>query len=450
MRKHLHILIVALFLPLPSVHAEKSRPNILFIIADDLATRIGCYGDKAAFTPHLDRLASEGMCFDRAYVQGTVCTPSRTAFMLGLNNRSARRNHFVMHPETMTMGRWFRQHGYQTFSVGKIDHGEHFIDPKAWEIRGELVSGDVRKTSPLRVICEAEEHGGRRASRYQVVEAAEATRDWGIAERAIRFFRDERDPERAFFAAVGFLKPHQPCVSTARHFDRHTPDRFTLQPTPPDATPVGHAAYVPGLVLSEENQRLGQRAYYAAVSHMDEQLGRLLDHLRESGDLENTLLIFTSDHGYHLGWRGQWAKHDLSEEVMRVPLIARFPGLVPPGTRSNGIIELIDLFPTFTETAGIPTPATLDGRSFLPRLKDPSAPGKDAAFCDNGVNGRTVRTADWRLIERIDGAHELYHFPTDSNQYYNVFTNPKNTEVVDRLARLLTSEFGELRRQAAR
>lgn len=440
--KHTRLLLLFAFSVWVVVWAARAeRPNILFIISDDLATRVGCYGDKAAITPNIDRLAAEGMCFDRAYVQGTVCTPSRTAFMLGLNNRSARRNHFVKHPETMTMGRWFRVHGYQTFSVGKIDHNKAFVDPKAWDIRGEIENRGW--PAPLSTIREGDKKKGRLVSRYAVADSPEGTRDWAVAERAIRFLREERGPERPFFAAIGFFKPHQPCISTKAHFERHDPRRFTLQPTPSDASPVGHAAYTPGIELSEDKQRLAQRAYYAAVSHMDEQLGRFLKAAREAGALTNTLVLFTSDHGYHLGWRGQWAKHDLSEEVMRVPLIAWFPGVVPTGTRTDGMVELIDLFPTFAEVAGLPIPKSLDGRSFFDQLRDSKAPGKPAAFCDDGVRGRTVRTAKWRLTERTNGRHELYHLPSDPGEYHNVITKPQNDGVAERLAKLLAVELGD-------
>ncbi len=414
------------------------RPNILFIVSDDLATRVGCYGDKVAITPNIDQLAAEGICFDRAYVQGALCTPSRTAFMLGLNNRHARRNHFIRNPETMTMGRWFREHGYQTFSVGKIDHGKPFIDPKAWDIRGEFVDTPF---SDLKVVFEdGKLH--RRVSRYKVTDSAETTRDWKTVERTIQFLRQERDPNKRFFAAVGLFKPHQPCFSTARHFEQHVPARFTLQPTPVDATPVGHAAYTPGIELSDANQRLVQRAYYASVSHMDEQLGRLLKAVRDANLHENTLVLFTSDHGFHLGWRGQWGKGDLSEEVMRVPLIVRYPKMVKAGTRTAGIVELIDLFPTFADVAGLPIPKTLDGRSFVPQLADPTAPGKKAAYCIHV--GRTVRTSDWRLIQYPNGKDELYHLPTDPHEYYNVIDEPRNTATVKRLEKLLVDELGEL------
>ena len=435
----LRILLSLAFSGLSGPVIAGEQPNILFIVSDDLATRVGCYGDQAAITPHIDRLAAEGICFDRAYVQGVVCTPSRTAFMLGLNNRHAHRNHFVTHTETMTMGRWFRQHGYQTFSVGKIDHSKPFIDPNAWDIRGEISDAPI---SGLRVIQEDEGDLRRRVSRYVVVDSAESTRDWKVAQRAIRFLREERDSSRPFFAAVGFFKPHQPCVSTKTQFDRHDPQRFLLQPTPVDATPVGHAAYVPGIALRESHQRLAQHAYYASVSHMDDQFGRLLEATRADGLLDNTVVLFTSDHGFHLGWRGQWAKHDLSEEVMRVPLIVRYPRLVASGSRTSGIVELIDLFPTFVELAGLPSPETIDGRSFVAQLKEPSTPGKRAAFCDNGIRGRTVRSPNWRLTQYPGGRDELYHLPSDPHEYYNVIDQPRNQKIALRLARWLDAELG--------
>ena len=330
---------------------EIQKPNILFVVSDDLATRVGCYGDAAAITPNLDRLAAEGTVFEKAYVQGTVCTPSRTAFMLGLNNRSARRNHFREHPDTMTMGRFFRQNGYQTFSVGKIDHTDEFVDPEAWDIRAQENHSDSKL--PLNVLREPGPQG-RPAWRHAIVQDTASTQDSLIADRAIHFMNAERDAKRPFFAAIGFHKPHQPAVSTQRHFDAHgATAAFPFLATPPDASPIapGHLYSEPGLELTEADAHLARRSYYASVSHMDEQLGRVLDALEKGALTENTLVVYTSDHGYHLGWRGQWAKHDMSEEVMRVPLVIRWPSVTAPGTRTKGIVELIDLFPTLAEAA---------------------------------------------------------------------------------------------------
>ena len=171
---------------------------------------------------------------------------------------------------------------------------------------------------------------------------------------------------------------------------------------------------------------------------MDEQVGRLLANLKEKGHLENTLVVFTSDHGYHLGWRGQWNKHTLFEEVMRVPLIVSHPDL-PKDRSANGIVELLDLFPTFCDFASIPIPEKLDGKSFSKNLKSPEKIGKKAAFCWWG-NGKTVRTKDWRLIERKDGTFELYdHRGEIRKEFYNVAK--ENEQVVNKLKLLIDLEF---------
>jgi arylsulfatase A-like enzyme len=194
--------------------------------------------------------------------------------------------------------------------------------------------------------------------------------------------------------------------------------------------------------MSEAHHREGLRAYYAAVTTLDQQIGRLLDHLRAKGQLDNTLVVFTSDHGYHLGWRGQWCKHSIDEQVMRVPLIVRHPKGAK-NAKASGIVELLDLFPTFCDFAALPAPETLDGKSFLPLLMDPKAAGKPGAFCQWG-NGRTVRTSRWRLTERREGTAELYDHSTDEAEYHNVIANPDHAPLVERLHSMLDKEFGPM------
>ena len=429
---------------LPAIAAEP-KPNFLFIIADDLATRLGCYGDKAAITPNLDRLASEGVVFNHAYAQGAVCTPSRTSFMLGLNNKHAHANHFIDHPDTMTMGRWFREHGYQTCAIGKIDHddpNDAYTDPKAWDVRVKREEMSPKIAIPHTTLDEDLGQMRKRISMIGIADQPEAVGDSVRTERMIQFFDKERDASKPFFAAIGFHSPHVPWDSTKAISEQHKLDKFTLEPTPSDATPLppGSMLQEPGIEMSEARQREGQRGYYAAVTFLDQQIGRLLDHLSAKGQLENTIIVFTSDQGYHLGWRDQWCKHSIDEQVMRVPLIVKHPQGAK-GAKANGIVELLDLFPSFCDIAGLPTPDTLDGKSFLPLIKDPKAEGKPGAFCQWG-NGRTVRTLRWRLTERRDGSSELYDHSTDDAEYFNVITQPEHAALVKRLHTMLDGEFG--------
>ena len=425
-----------------------TRPNILFLVADDLATRLGCYGDRDAITPHLDRLAADGVVFTHAYCQGAVCTPSRTSFMLGLDNRHAHANSFLDNPELMTLGRWFREHGYQTFSVGKIDHTDDYTDPRAWDIRHNRA--DVKTPRPLgprtRLHEDLPQPDGSRLNRaitlVGTAESADQLHDWAITERAIQFLDTERDASKPFFAAVGFHTPHGPLDSTRAASDAHDPAKFTLEHLPADASPLPPKSLLqePGLALSEKVQREATRGYYAAVTMLDEQIGRLLKALDAKGLADNTVIVFTADHGYHLGWRGQWCKHSIDEQVMRVPLIVRSPGSAT-AARADGIVELVDLFPTFCERAAIPAPRSLDGRSFAPLLADPAGAGKPAAFCRWG-NGRTVRTARWRYTERSDGSRELYDHDADPSEYHNVAEAAGNEPIVREHAALLEREFG--------
>ena len=429
-------------LPSPLLSAEEkppvARPNILFLVADDLATRLGCYGDKAAITPNLDRLAAEGVVFTRAYCQGAVCTPSRTSFMLG---RRVPPDYFRKHPDTMTLGRWFRQHGYQTFSVGKIDHTEEYVDPEAWDIR----VADVKPSVHLGPRTPWHEDLGLKRQKLSfigVAATAEALLDHARTDRAIEFLERERDTSKPFFAAVGFHTPHVSWDTTKACFDAHDPATFTLEPTPADASPLppGSLRDEPGMEISEAHQREGIRAYYAAVTMLDEQVGRLLDDLKRRGLLDNTVIVFTSDHGYHLGWRGQWCKHSIDEQVMRVPLIVRFPG-GPQAATADGIVELLDLFPTFCDIAGLPAADGLAGRSFLPLVKDPKATGKACGCCQWG-NGRTIRTARYRYTERTDGSRELYDHERDRAEYFNVIDEPGSDAVVREHAALMEKELG--------
>jgi arylsulfatase A-like enzyme len=443
--KRLLLLLLLLAGPAAPGASEPAPPNILFLIADDLATRVGCYGDPAAITPNIDRLAREGVLFNHAYAQGAVCTPSRTSFMLGLNNKHAKANHFIQHPETMTMGRWFRGHGYQTCAIGKIDHddpNDSYVDSKAWDVRVKREQMPAKERLERRSLDEDLGLKRKNISFIGVADTPDAIDDSIRTDRALYFFEKEREASKPFFAAIGFHSPHVPWNALREDFEKHDQSALTVASAPADATPVpaGTMLYEPGVEMSEARQREGIQAYYAAVTFLDKQIGRLLDHLRTKGLLENTIVVLTSDHGYHLGWRGQWCKHTLSEQVMRVPLIVRHPR-ASQGVTADGVVELLDLFPSFCDMAGLPVPDSLDGKSFLPLLKNPGAGGKAGAFCQFG-NGRTVRTLGWRLVERNDGSSELYDHSNDPDEYRNVISHTANEPTVRQLHAMLEAEFG--------
>ncbi len=422
----------------------QSRLNILFIVADDLATRLGCYGDSLAQTPNVDRLAREGVIFNRAYCQGAVCTPSRTSFMLGLNSRHAKANHFIRHPDTMTLGRWLRQNGYQTCSIGKIDHDDpmdNFVDPQAWDVR--VKREDIPTTALPRQRIDEDGEGQRKAISFiGLADDPRQLTDWARVERARYFLAKERDLTKPFLLAVGLHSPHVPWDSMRTTAEKFDLQQFVLNSSPEQffQLPKGSLGKEPGYDLSDLRQRELLRGYYAAVSELDTQVGRLINDLKERKLWDQTIIIFFSDHGYHLGWRGQWMKHSLSEQVMRVPLIVRHPK-APAGGTVNGIVELLDLFPTFCEFAHMSPPLGLDGRSFAPMVFNPEAPGKAAAFCDWG-NGRTARDERYRLIQRRDGSRELYDYSSDPLEYQNVIQVTTNTMVTTKLQGLLDLEFG--------
>jgi uncharacterized sulfatase len=367
--------------------------------------------------------------------------------MLGLNNRHANPNHFIKNPETMTMGRWFREHGYQTCAIGKLDHDDpkdSFVDPKAWDVRVKREEMPP-KSRPTRLQTFDEDLGAKRTriGFYGANESGDALADTTRAERLLKFFKEERDPKKPFLACIGFHAPHLAWEATRAAWEAHDPKKFLLEPTPADATPLpkGSLLHEPGMELSEARQREGMRAYYAAVTSLDAIIGDLLTRLKADGHLENTLIVFTSDHGYHLGWRGQWCKHSVDEQVTRVPLIVKMPGAT--AGRSQGIVELLDLFPSFSDFAGLPTAPGLDGKSFLPNVRDPKSPGKTAAFC-RGANGRTVRTLRYRLTERTDGSVELYDHASDHLEYHSIAALPEHAATVKSLRGLLLAELGPL------
>ena len=459
------LLRVALLLaPLTALHAADLRPNVLLLVSDDLAATLGCYGFPAAKTPNLDALAARGVRFERAYCQFPHCNPSRSSFLTGLRPGTTRvtDNADVLYanlPGVMTLPHHFREHGYLTARCGKIFHlgvpsgDESMDDPQGWDF-GEPFKSEL-PYPPKRESAVKIKAGKKDGLAWQEIPCADDDLiDGGHARAAIGWL-EQRDETKPFFLAVGFHRPHLPLVAPAKYFDLYPLDAITLPTEPADdeadiPAPARNGA-VPGYALTAtpEQRRAAIRAYLATVSFMDAQAGRVLDALTRLGVAERTIVIFTSDHGWHLGEHGLWHKRSLFEECARVPLIVSIPGMKTRGQSSAGLVELLDLFPTLCDLTGVPPLPALQGKSLRPLLDDPQAKLHDAAFTQarRGTHaefwGRSVRTARWRCTEWDEGRNgiELYDHDNDPHEFTNLTADPRHAATLAELRGLLAAQL---------
>lgn len=451
---------------------QDAPPNVLFIAVDDLNNDLGAYGHNLVQSPHIDRLAARGIRFDRAYSQYPVCNPSRSSFMTGLYPEQTgvltNQDSFRVHvPDVVTLPQWFKQHGYQTARVGKIFHfgvpgqigTDGMDDPASWHKvvnpRGvdREVHDRINTLTPGRF-------GGTLSWLKLDPEEGEHTDAIG-ASAAIELL-EQMQPSKTgqpFFLAVGFYRPHTPYVAPAPYFDLYPLDRIEPvleEPTDRDDIPLAALADRPhqrDLTLDQRREII--QAYYASISYMDTQVGRLLDALDTLGLNDNTIVVFLSDHGYHLGHHGLWQKGDLFEGSVRVPLIVALPDGKSADTSTEALVELVDLYPTLVDLAALPQPEHLAGRSMVPVLENPAHQERAAAFTvawsrarwvhpealDRPVLGYTIRTPQYRYTEWDGGAAgtELYDYDSDPLEYENLAELPAYTETVQNLKRLLES-----------
>jgi iduronate 2-sulfatase len=445
------LILACLFAVAPSAAQEQPQPkkklNVLLVMSDDLGWSIGTYGNEIAHTPNLDRLAARGVRFDRAYNQYPLCGPSRASFMTGMrpNNIGVLDNATRVrdkHRDVVTLSQLFMNNGYYAARTGKIYHqgipggvgGPGLDDPQSWHHTHNPPGAEF--STP------GEEHDPQPEfgqSFRRVLGDGEGVEqaDYQAADEAIRILREKRD--QPFFLAVGFIRPHVPVIAPRKYFDLYDMSRIQLPEVPAndlDDIP-SPAIYRPkNWGMSEEDCRESVRAYYASTSFMDAQLGRVLDELDQLGLTDSTLIVFASDHGYMLGEHFAWQKMMLFEPVSRTPLIVAGPG-VARGTPARGLVELIDIYPTVVEMAGLKAPANVDGESIVRLLKDPSQRGKPAAFTqlDRGRReGRTIRTERWRYIEWNRGAaEELYDHDSDPDEHTNLAADPAHAHTLSQL-----------------
>lgn len=451
----------------PCGAAERAR-NVLFIAADDLAATVGCYGDPMAKTPHLDRLAAGGTAFLNAYNQIPLCNPSRASVMTGLRPDRIKVYDLDRHfrdeiPDAVTLSQQFKNRGWFTARVGKIYHynvpasigTDGFDDPPSWQ---QTINPKGRDKTDEALIFNAEPH--RKISAALSWLAAEGTdgeqTDGMVATEAIRLMREHRD--KPFFIAAGFFRPHTPYVAPKKYFDLYPLDEIRLPYAPADdradipVAAFAHNCPVPNYGLPESVLRQAIQAYYASVSFIDAQIGRLLDALDELGLADDTLVVFWSDHGYHLGEHGgAWQKRTLFEQGARAPLLIRAPGVAGAGQSCRRIVEFIDIYPTVTDWARLPSGKGLDGRSLMPLLEDPTRAWNGLAVTQilrpqddrlaTQVMGCSIRDARWRYTEWADGRSgvELYDHHADPMEFNNLAMRPDKEalKVIKRLQPLL-------------
>ena len=430
--------------------AQRKIDHVLFLISDDLkASVLGCYGDPFCQTPNIDRLARSGLVFDRAYCQGTSCAPSRQSFMFSrYRDRGA-----------VNLGQYFRQAGWYTARVGKIYH---------MRVPGDIIAGtnglDVasswteRFNSPgleahtpgdyacLNLNIFTTELSGRQSTKMphrmfvsvQYDGDGSDQADHKSATKAIELLQEHA--EEPFLLAVGFVRPHYPMVAPRPYFAPYPWQQMEL----PDAIdgdlddipPIGRAGTISSrnpIGKYPDNQRRMWSAYYASVSFMDQQVGRVIDELERLGLRDRTAIVFTSDHGYHLGEHGFWQKSNLHEEVLRVPLIISAPGF--DAGRTKSIVELVDIFPTLAELAGLEIPEGLHGTSLVPLLADHQAVVKPGALSFN--KGHSLRVPGWHYMRYNDGSEELYDMRRDPHEFNNLASSQDHATRRQQLQQLL-------------
>lgn len=431
------------------------KPNVMFIVSDDLNCYLGCYGHEVVQTPNIDRLADRGVLFERAYCQFPVCNASRASFMTGRRPDETRvydnGTHFRKAlPDVVTMPQMFRKNGYFVARVGKIYHygvprgigTDGRDDPPSWEYKVNPKGRDVADEDKIFSLVPAQ-FGGTLSWLSADGDDSEQTDAIG-ASAAIELMRKKRD--RPFFLAVGFYRPHTPYVATHAWFRKYPLRKMTPPFVPAgDRGDMSPLAYFYGHEQEEMTDRLkreARQAYAASISFMDAQVGRLLDALEDSNLSQNTIVVFTSDHGYHMGEHGYWQKESLNEESARVPLIVSVPKMKTAGGRTKAICEMIDIYPTLADLCKLDAPRNLSGVSVVPQMNDLKKTGKPYAMTqavrykgravsstrtmDRTVHGYSIRTDRYRFISWDSGneGEEFYDHRTDPNEFNNLALDP--------------------------
>jgi iduronate 2-sulfatase len=459
--------------------AEAGRPNVLFLISDDLNNMLGCYGDPRVRTPNLDRLAARGVRFERAYCTFPLCGPSRNSMLTGLypNSTGILANAQIFRqtiPSQQSMPQVFRNAGYFAARIGKLYHynvpksigTNGHDDPGSWEMELNPAGVDRLEEEGNIFSLTPGQFGGT-LSWYASPKGDAQHTDGLMADDAEWVLeRCAKRSDRPFFLALGFFRPHTPYVSPKSWFELYPEKEMRIvqgvKEDQADIPPAGLGSYKKEQdQLTDDLRRQALQAYLASISFMDAQVGRVMAALDRLKLADNTIIVFTSDHGYHTGEHGLWQKMSLFEESSRVPLLIVAPGVSVPGAAASSPISHVDLFPTLAELCGVTAPSNVQGQSLVPMLKDPGVKGRGWALTQvvrgGGANratitpdagseggrffGYTLRTPRWRYTEWSEGrkGRELYDHDADPNELTNLAETQEHQQTVDQLSRQLRS-----------
>ncbi len=423
---------------LPNLAASVcQRYNVLLIIVDDLRPLLGSYGHTEMHTPNIDRIAEKGTVFNQAYCQYPLCSPSRTTIFTGLrpdtinvtNNQVFYRD---VHPDTVTLPQHFKAHGYHTQSIGKVAHLPRFQDDE--------YSWSVPSWRPLYIPYDA-----ATTPSWQALDVDDdELRDGQNARRTIQTLKEIKNQQ--FFLSIGFYKPHLPYHAPRKYFDLYENTTFNLpaiseevssEITPPHWNALRAFQDVPSGILPIPHKKILEltRAYAAVTSYTDAQIGRVLDQLDKLGLSDNTIIAFCGDHGYNLAENGNWGKNIIHEASLHSPLIVSIPGQTATGTKTDALVEFVDIFPTLADSCQLPILPELEGLSMLPVIEEPTLAWKTAAF-SQFKKTQAIRTDQYRYSE-TETKKELYDYGTDPFSEVNIAELPENAELVNHLSERL-------------
>ena len=469
------LIAVAALVSLPAnAQPAPTRQNVLLITIDDLRPALGCYDDKTAVTPNIDQLASQGIVFRRAYCQQAVCSPSRLSLLTGRRPDTIRVWDLATHfraaaPDIVTLPQHFKNHGYQTRSIGKIYHGsgKPSRDPPSWSmpprydhVRDPQVRYATAKNLQGKGLKRAASESANVADNHYI--------DGIVCDAALEALKTFKAGQQPFLLAVGFRKPHLPFCAPQKYWDLY--DRSKIPLPASDSHPKG----APELAtrswgelegytdipnngqLSTSKVRELRHGYYACVSYVDALVGRLIKSLQDLSLADNTIVLLWGDHGFHLGEQGLWTKANNYELSTRVPLILSVPGQVKRGIRTNALVELVDVYPTLSALCRLPAPQGVEGINLQPLLDDPARPWKQAAFSQypraregnrhrghGEIMGYAIRTSRYRYVEwrswqsQQVTARELYDHQSDPHEMQNLASQAGHQDTLKTLSQLL-------------